>query len=282
MWNPFRRSSDEKLFPKPEWPPIQELDSVDLICKRRDGGVDLIIVASQPIDDSPDTLESIRHKVGTYLTAIGLEEFQAEMGYPARDKTAIIIICDHPIHPRALALIAQCRTTATAQGVLLEVQNASNSAPIPLPNGGNDLVQSIRPAAEADRNQISAGVSTVVGLLRSRYGDVELRQTEDDLRLLQRLHDDGGLRAGHEDDLEAAGIVFGDVLAARTPLRWITVEWQGERSLGLHYPDTTIIVFPGSMIAKRANGGERVEFESLFRSTVAQVEQMRDDPEYTR
>jgi hypothetical protein len=282
MWNPFRRKPAEEPFPKPEWPPIQELDSIDLTGKRRDGGVDLVIVASQPIDDSSETLESIRHKVRTYLFVIGLEEFQVEMGHPPRDKTAIILACEHPIHPKALGVISQCRAAAEAQGVRLEVRKSIDSTPITLPEGGDQMVQSIRVATEADRNRISAQAAAVLGMLRSRYGDAQLCHTEDDLRWLQRLQDDGELRAAQEQELEAVGIVFGEVLAARTSLRWITVEWQGERALGLQYPNTTVIVFPNTMIAKRVNRGERVEFESLFRSTVAQVEQMKDDTEYKR
>ena len=124
MWNPFRRKPAEEPFPKPEWPPIQELDNVDITGKRRDGGVDLVIVASRPIDASPETLESIRHKVRTYLAVIGSEEFQAETGYPPREKTAIILVCEHPIHPRAQAVIEGCRTSAAAQVVRLEVRKS--------------------------------------------------------------------------------------------------------------------------------------------------------------
>lgn len=124
MSNPFHREPDEAPFPKPKWPPIQELDRVDLTGKRRDGGVDLVIVGSQPIDDSPETLESIRQKVRTYLEVIGLEEFQAEMGRPPRDKIAIILACEHPIHPKAQGVIEECRALAAAQGVRLEVQKS--------------------------------------------------------------------------------------------------------------------------------------------------------------
>ena len=129
MWNPLRRKPDQKPFPKPEWPPIQDLDSIDVGRKRKDGGVDLAIVATQPIDDSPETLESIRHKVGTYLTAIDQEEFQVEMDHPPRDMTAIFIFCNFPIHPKALTVIAQCRATAKMRGVRLEVRKSSASAP---------------------------------------------------------------------------------------------------------------------------------------------------------
>jgi len=282
MWNLFRRKPADATFPTPEWPPIQELDSIDLTGKRHDGGVDLLIIASQPIDDSPQTLESVRRKVGTYMTVIGLEKFQAEMGYPPPEKTAIIIVCEHPIHPRALAVIGQCRTVAAARGVRLEVRKSADSPPVSLPDGGNEMEQSIRPTTDADRSRISAQVDAVLGMLRSQYGDVQLHHTEDDLHLLQRLQDDGKLQPGHEDELECVGSVFGQVLVARTPLRWVAAEWQGKRVLGLQYPNTTVIVFPNSMIAKRINRGERVEFASLFGSLVAQIEQMKDDPEYQR
>jgi hypothetical protein len=281
MWNPFRRKSAQEPFPRPEWPPIQDLDSIDLVGKRRDGGVDLAIVASQPIDDSGQTLECIRHKVRTYLAVIALEEFQAEMGHPPLENTTIIIACEHPIHPRAQGVIEECRAAAAAQGVRLEVRKAVGPTPAPAPEG-NQLEQSIRPATDADLGCISAQEAAVLGILRAQYGEVQLRHTEDDLRLLQRLHDDSILRAGQENELECVGIVFGQVLAAQTPLRWITVEWQGERVLGLQYPNTTVTVLPGSMIAKRVNRGERIDFVSLFRSTVAQVEQMKDDPGYKR
>jgi hypothetical protein len=37
-------------------PPIQNLDSFDIVGKRGDGGIDLVIVCSGPVDDSADTL----------------------------------------------------------------------------------------------------------------------------------------------------------------------------------------------------------------------------------
>ena len=109
-------------FPKPQWPPIQDVESVDLIGKRRDGGVDLLIVASQPLDDAADTLNRIRRKVAYYLDVIDLPEFQAEMGLPPRDRTTVILRCDHPIHPRAAAVITECQARAGQRGVRLVVQ----------------------------------------------------------------------------------------------------------------------------------------------------------------
>src|SRR5262249_47011590 len=103
-------------------PPIQDLENVDLVGKRRDGGVDLLIVASQPLDDAPDTLNSIRRKVAYYLDVIDLPEFQADMGHPPRERISITLSCDHPIHPRTAKVIAECQTSAGKRGVRLVVQ----------------------------------------------------------------------------------------------------------------------------------------------------------------
>jgi hypothetical protein len=108
-------------FPKPEWPPIQDPESVDLAGKRKDGGVDLLIVASQPLDDAPETLNRIRQKVAYYLDVIDLPEFQTEMGHPPRERTSVIIHCDFPIHPRAAAVIKECQVLAAQRGIHLAV-----------------------------------------------------------------------------------------------------------------------------------------------------------------
>jgi hypothetical protein len=122
IWNPFRRKPVAEPFPKPAWPPIQNLDSLDIIGKRTDGGVDLVITASQPIEDSAQTLESIRRKFGTYLEAFGLEGFKAEFGSPPQDKCTIIFMCEHPIHATAQAVIEECRADAAAHGIRLEIR----------------------------------------------------------------------------------------------------------------------------------------------------------------
>jgi hypothetical protein len=144
------------------------------------------------------------------------------------------------------------------------------------------MEETIQAATPADHSRISTHEEVVLKILRSRYGDVQLGHTEDDLNLLQRLSDDGALRSGQDADLESVGIVFGQVLSSTMRLQWITVEWQGERTLALQYPNTTVILYPGSMVTKRVNRGERLEFTTLFRALVKQVEKMKDDPEYKR
>jgi hypothetical protein len=113
MWN---------AFPKPKWPPIQDMESVDLAGKRQDGGVDHCIVATQPLDDAPDTLNSIRSKVACYLDVIDAPEFRANLDYPSRNQTTIVIACDHPIHSKAQAVIEECRAAADDVGCGLKYE----------------------------------------------------------------------------------------------------------------------------------------------------------------
>jgi hypothetical protein len=104
-------------FPRPQWPPIQNLESVDITGKRKDGGVDLVIVVSQPLDGSDETLSAIRRKVEIYLAVIDLPAFQAEMDYPPREQTSVVLACSFPIHPWAEAVIAECQSMAAERGV---------------------------------------------------------------------------------------------------------------------------------------------------------------------
>jgi hypothetical protein len=97
------------------------VESVDLTGKRNDGGVDLLIVA-QPLDEAADALNRFRCKIAYYLDVIDLPDFQADMEFPPRDRTTIILCCDYPIHPRAAAVIAECQARAGQRGVQLVVQ----------------------------------------------------------------------------------------------------------------------------------------------------------------
>lgn len=109
-------------FPKPAWPPIQDVQSVDISAKRKDGGVDLVIVVSQPLDGSPETIAAIRQKIAYYLDVIDVPEFQDEMGHPPRDRTAVVLACDHLIHPWAAAVIAECQLAAASRGVRVVIR----------------------------------------------------------------------------------------------------------------------------------------------------------------
>jgi hypothetical protein len=100
-------------------PPIQNLDAFDLVGERLDGGVDLVISCSGPLDESVGTLRLIEQKVTGYLVAIAHENFAkaypAAQGGPVR----IFISCEHSVSPGARGMIASLKAKAAQSGINL-------------------------------------------------------------------------------------------------------------------------------------------------------------------
>ena len=85
------------------------------------------IVASGPLDDAPELLQVIRQKVELYLSVTAREDFQADMGHPAPEKISIVLVCSHAIHPKAAAVIDECRKQVQGRGMKLEVRKSMSS-----------------------------------------------------------------------------------------------------------------------------------------------------------
>jgi hypothetical protein len=60
--------------------------------------------------------------VRAYLTEIDRPAFQEETGHRPRDKTTIVIHCEHPIHPKAQSVIEECQQLAARRNIKLEVR----------------------------------------------------------------------------------------------------------------------------------------------------------------
>jgi hypothetical protein len=120
-----------------------------------------------------------------------------------------------------------------------------------------------------DRLRLEKQESVVLKLIRSRYGeDVTLKHTRTDFPVLQKLIDEKALRPDQTYELQCLGIALGQVFASETPLRWVMVEDEYGRDPALQYPDTTIILFPLTMISKRVEQGREVDIADIFRGTM--------------
>jgi hypothetical protein len=138
-------------------------------------------------------------------------------------------------------------------------------------------------ADDDDLQRVADAEELIRTLVRTHYHDTELSRDENGLRLMQRLVDDGFVSSDHEREQEALGVVLGQVFAAQSPLRWVTVEWDPfQRDLALQYPGTGLFVFPKTMISKRMSEGSEIDFRRLFRVVVKHMEQNKADPEYAR
>ena len=113
-----------------------------------------------------------------------------------------------------------------------------------------------KPLTPEDRAQLEKQEAVVLKLLKSRYGgDVALKRSKDDLALLQKLLDDQALKPNQTYELQCLGVVLGHVFAAESPFRWVIAEDEYGRDPALQYLDTTILIFPLTMISKRVEQG---------------------------
>jgi hypothetical protein len=75
--------------------------------------------------------------------------------------------------------------------------------------------------------------------------------------------------------LQSLGITLGDAVAAMMGLTWVMVEDEYGRAYALQDPESTIILFPWTMISKRIERGDTVDVLELFKTMCAWIEEKR-------
>ena len=105
--------------------PIQNLDSFDIVGERNDGGVDLIVVCSGPLDDSAETQALLRGKIQNYLNTAIHPNF-ANVYAAAKDgPVRIVLACQHEISPVSQATIAELTEKGGAIGINITVDSSA-------------------------------------------------------------------------------------------------------------------------------------------------------------
>lgn len=109
---------------------IYEADRIDMMAKRRDGGVDLFIVSSGPIDASAQTQSLLLDKVENYLRYIQSEDFKKDFPDTPRDHTSIIFQLEEKAPDLLMALCEKIVPWAEDNGAKFVVmQGKETNAP---------------------------------------------------------------------------------------------------------------------------------------------------------
>jgi hypothetical protein len=107
MWNWLRR--------KPAWEsPIGDPERVDIIGARRDGGVDLCLVVSRPLDLSPETVEVFCCKLRNYCRYVRSPHFAEEFGPPSEERVRLIVSSKWEVPRELIDLMAHIRAEEEA------------------------------------------------------------------------------------------------------------------------------------------------------------------------
>jgi Domain of unknown function (DUF3806) len=122
----------------------------------------------------------------------------------------------------------------------------------------------ILPLEASDKHQLQLQRKAIDELARRYVGMPIGGGNPDDLRIIQELVDRGVLKADQTYELQALGVVLGDVIAAQLGFSWVVVQDEVGRSRALRYRDTDTLVFPVTMISKRVEADVRFKVRDLY------------------
>lgn len=114
--------------------------------------------------------------------------------------------------------------------------------------------------AYMDRQRALLGELAATNLGRRFNGD-----RDRDLDLLQTLLDRRVVRFDQTRELQAMGIIMGDLLASEFGLRWVVFTDEAGRSRALRYQDTDVMLFPITMISRRREVGDNTPVVDIYR-----------------
>lgn len=97
-----------------------------------------------------------------------------------------------------------------------------------------------------------------------------------DLATLQALLDKGLVRNNQTKELQAMGIVMGDLLLKELGMKWVIYEDKAGRSRALRLGTSEIYLFPATMIARRREVGNTATVQSIYNKAVATVKRQKE------
>lgn len=119
-----------------------------------------------------------------------------------------------------------------------------------------------------DRQYMDQQRTTLDDLARSRLGGQFNGRKDRDLVLLQTLLDRNVVRSDQKKELQAMGVIMGDLLAQELSLHWVIYEDNIGRSRALRYRETENYLFPMTMISRRREVGNLSPVVDIYQKAV--------------
>jgi hypothetical protein len=100
---------------------------------------------------------------------------------------------------------------------------------------------------------------------------------DNDLELLQLLLDRRLVRPDQTRELQAMGVIMGDLLAADLDMHWVVYEDSLGRSRALRYRETDNYLFPMTMISRRREADNRTPVKEIYQKAYDIIAPLRPD-----
>lgn len=119
--------------------------------------------------------------------------------------------------------------------------------------------------SDVDRQFMAQQRELLNDLVARNYGGRFNGVKDNDLGLLQRLLDQQLVRNDQTRELQAMGVIMGDLLAAEYALDWVVYEDRLGRSRALRYQQTDNYLFPITMISRLREVDNRTPVPEIYR-----------------
>jgi hypothetical protein len=130
---------------------------------------------------------------------------------------------------------------------------------------------------ESEVYQLNEQREVVQQLLRERYNVFSLPAIRADLPILQTILDDHAFSPEQEYEWSCVGVVFGDIVAAELGLHWCAYSDEQGVEPGLRLAETTVTVFPRSMILKRIERGDEMDLDTFIDDLAQSIEDLQNE-----
>ena len=125
----------------------------------------------------------------------------------------------------------------------------------------------IEPLSAIDQ-QFMAAQRADVDAWANRLGAQLTGQPDRDLVTLQRILDRGLVSTDDSLQLQALGVVLGDLFAAGLNMDWVVYRDRAGRSRALRYRESETFLFPVTMISRRWEAGHERAVEDIYYSNL--------------
>ncbi len=137
------------------------------------------------------------------------------------------------------------------------------------------------PLREAERERLEAARNWIKGHFNDtpeeRYVPLQGK-----LSVIDAILKNGWVKRDETWKLQALGIAFGDALAQKLLLDWVTVDDEYGCDPALNWPGTSLYSYPMTAISKRIEQGEHVDVQQLFESACSKLIEMAASGRYTQ
>ena len=100
----------------------------------------------------------------------------------------------------------------------------------------------------------------------------------DDLDRLQTIVDSAQIPVGNTQQLQSLGIVFGKVFVSETAgYDWWVIEDEYGKDACVRYKDTSLLIFPQTMLSKRIEDGAEIDVVALFNGLRQELERRKKE-----